>query len=266
MYKSTGRVITLTTYSATFKTDGMTSVWAYVWNDNGMHPFTPARSQNTSSIAGKKILTIGDSITRRGWYQKYIADASGAEFVGTQTSQHYDMKCEGYSGKDTAYVFGSNGPFWNPSTSQLDFNYYVQQNNISPDIVTLLFGLNESENPPEYISAMQSMIDSIHEYNANLPVYVIVPFGEAYTAWHGTGDMYYQRFKLMELLQCACYALTDCILIHAYYVMDDDTDYAKHTVEYGVGNLTFDVINDGVHPDEATGFKKLANIIYNYLE
>ena len=32
VYKSTGRVITLTTYSATFKTDGMTSVWAYVWN------------------------------------------------------------------------------------------------------------------------------------------------------------------------------------------------------------------------------------------
>ena len=32
VYNSTGRVITLNDYSATFKTDGMTEAWAYVWN------------------------------------------------------------------------------------------------------------------------------------------------------------------------------------------------------------------------------------------
>ena len=32
VYNSTGRIITLNDYSATFKTDGMTEVWAYVWN------------------------------------------------------------------------------------------------------------------------------------------------------------------------------------------------------------------------------------------
>ena len=32
VYNSTGRVITLNDYSATFKTDGMNEVWAYVWN------------------------------------------------------------------------------------------------------------------------------------------------------------------------------------------------------------------------------------------
>lgn len=32
VYNSTGRIITLNDYSATFKTDGMTEAWAYVWN------------------------------------------------------------------------------------------------------------------------------------------------------------------------------------------------------------------------------------------
>ena len=32
VYKSTGRVVTLNNYTATFKTDGMTEAWAYVWN------------------------------------------------------------------------------------------------------------------------------------------------------------------------------------------------------------------------------------------
>ena len=34
-YNSTGRIITLYDYSATFKTDGWTDVWAYVWNNDG---------------------------------------------------------------------------------------------------------------------------------------------------------------------------------------------------------------------------------------
>ena len=34
VYNASGRVITLNDYTVTFKTDGMTEVWAYVWNDD----------------------------------------------------------------------------------------------------------------------------------------------------------------------------------------------------------------------------------------
>lgn len=34
-YNSTGRIIELTTFTTTFKTDGMDAVWAYAWNNDG---------------------------------------------------------------------------------------------------------------------------------------------------------------------------------------------------------------------------------------
>ena len=239
----------------------------YVWLEDDTLDIMPvAFSQNTSSLSGKKILTVGDSITARGWYQHYIQEASGAEFVGTHTSIYYNVPCEGFSGMNAAYIFGSNGPFWNPTAGKMDFEYYCTQNNISPDIVTCLLGLNESETPQQYFEYLQAFVDDVKAYNSSIAVYIIIPFGEAYKAWYGTGAMLYSRFKNIELMQCECYGLTDCTLIPAYYVIDDDTDYHTHSVSYGVGDLSFDVIDDGVHPDETTGFKKLANIIYNYLE
>ena len=50
VYNSTGRVITLNDYSATFTTDGMDAVWAYVWNGDekplGEWPGTQLTAEN----------------------------------------------------------------------------------------------------------------------------------------------------------------------------------------------------------------------------
>ena len=239
----------------------------YVWaEDDNLNPLATTRTQNTTSLTGKKILTVGDSITARGWYQHFIGEVSGAEFVGTRTSMYYNQKCEGYSGRNAAYIFGEDGPFWNASAAKMDFAYYCTQNNIAPDIVFVMLGLNESETPQEYFEYIQAFVDDVKAYDSSIHVFVGIPFGEAYKAWYGAGVMLYSRFKKLELIQCQCYGLTDCTLVPCYYAIDDDTDYAKHSVAYGVGELSFDIIDDGVHPDENTGFKKIANVIYNYLQ
>ena len=240
----------------------------YVWdkeNDNiSLIPCT--KTHNTTSLSGKKILTVGDSITYRGYFQKFIATASSAEFVGTVEAVEPGIYCEGYSGRSAPYVLGADGPFYNPNTQQIDFHYYATLHQIEPDYITILFGLNDTETPAEYASIIQNFINSVHTHNAAIKVFVITPFDEAHAPWYGAGVMYFARFQRIRLYQCFCNGLSNCTIIPGHYVIDDDTDYAKHSVEYGVGNLTFDIINDGVHPDRNTGFKKLANIVYNYIQ
>lgn len=235
-------------------------------DDKVVNYFNYTKTHNEESIANKKILTVGDSITKRGWYQNYIKTAeSSVDFVGTQDTNNYSLKCEGYSGQSMSYVFGSSGPFWNASTGKIDFYNYCTTNNIHPNIVICMFGLNETETPQEYFNYLQAFIDEVKDYSESIDVYIGIPFGECGEAWYGTGAIAFGRFANMELYQCQCYGLSDCTLIPCYYVIDDNTDYSKHEVSYGVGDLSFNIVNDGVHPDETTGFKKLANIIYNYL-
>lgn len=229
--------------------------------------------QNTSDISNKKVLCIGDSYTARGWYQDQIHDrVNSIQFVGTKTTLHNNYLSEGYSGTTADQIFGhyyvdlADGvtkvsPFWNPNTDSVDFSYYCSTNSIAPDYVVVMFGLNET-NQNNYQTAVQTFIDSVHSYNANLLVYVVEPMVEASLASDVHSGFNQQNAQYNSSL---CWnALTNCIHVPARTMMVDEYDYESAELDYGYG-VTMDGLEDAVHPSETVGFKKIGDLLYNWL-
>lgn len=226
-------------------------------------------NQNTSNISNKKILMIGDSITNRGWLQQYISERVSVDFVGTkQTGDGVGVKdylCEGYPGKTSTWMIGEGSPFWNPNTNKFDFHYYCTLHSIEPNIVTIEFGLNERIYGDTFAENLQLMIDNIHAHNSNISVYVVMPFRMRKGAHNNTYSFPEEAYTYNVSCMLSCETLTDCTLIPTWFVLNDKYDYNVINANYGYGDITYETVNDPIHPSQAIGFKKLADMIYSYL-
>lgn len=225
--------------------------------------------QNTSNISNKKILMIGDSITNRGWLQQYISERVSVNFVGTkQTGDGVGVKdymCEGYPGKTSTWVIGNNSPFWNPNTNKFDFHYYCTLHSIEPDIVTIEFGLNERIYGDAFAENLQLMIDNIHAHNSDISVYIVIPFRMRKGAHNNGYSFPEEAYTYNVSCMLSCETLTDCTLIPTWFVLNDKYDYNVINANYGYGDITYETVNDPIHPSQTIGFKKLADMIYSYL-
>lgn len=229
--------------------------------------------ENTTNIANKKVLCIGDSYTARGWYQNQLLSREATlRFIGTKTTQHGGHLSEGYSGARADQIFGhyyvdlADGqtkvsPFWNPSTNAVDFSYYVQQTGNIPDYIVVMFGLNET-NQNNYQNAVQTFINSVRTYSTAIPIYVAEPMTEAEAA----SDIHngYNQQNAQYNASLCWNALTGCIHIPARMMMVDEYDYDAASLDYGYG-VTMSGLADAVHPSESVGFKKIGDQIYNWL-
>ena len=247
----------------------------YISNSAGLKLTTDSVvKENKTSIANKKILTVGDSVTRRGWYQQQIkTHEPTVEFVGTQTSHYNNIQCEGYSGLRAEDVFGypnfilpdapgMANPFYNSTTEKIDFEYYCTTNNIHPDYVVIEFGLNETSSK-NYNTYMRNFISSVKAYDSSIIVYVVQPFGESDTGSPYTKTANHRRTMKECVLES--YKFEDCVKIPCYFIMVDEYDYDYADVDYGYGDATVHIASDGIHPKEQTGFAKLGDMIYNWL-
>ena len=225
--------------------------------------------QNTSNISNKKILMIGDSITNRGWLQQYISERVSVDFVGTkQTGEGTGVKdymCEGYPGKTSTWMTGENSPFWNPNTSKFDFHYYCTLHSIEPDIVTIEFGLNERIYGDTFAENLQLMIDNIHAHNTDISVYIVMPFRMRKGAHNNGYSFPEEAYTYNVSCMLSCETLTNCSLIPTWFVLNDKYDYNTIKANYGYGDITYETVNDPIHPSQIIGFKKLADMIYSYL-
>ena len=227
-------------------------------------------NQNTNTISNKNILMIGDSITNRGWLQKYINERESVNFVGTkQTGEGVGVKdymCEGYPGKTSTWMVGKESPFWNPNTNMFDFHYYCTLHSIEPDIVTLEFGLNERIYGDTFAENLQLMIDNIHAHNSDIEVYVIMPFRMRRGAHTNKYNIVEEAYTYNMSCMLSCETLTDCTLIPTWFILNDRYDYNTINVNYGYGEITYESTNDPIHPSELIGFKKISDMIYSYLK
>lgn len=227
-------------------------------------------NKNTNTISNKNILMIGDSITNRGWLQKYINERESVNFVGTkQTGEGVGVKsymCEGYPGKTSTWMVGKESPFWNPNTNMFDFHYYCTLHSIEPDIVTLEFGLNERIYGDAFAENLQLMIDNIHAHNSDIEVYVVMPFRMRKGAHTNKYDIVEEAYTYNMSCMLSCETLTDCTLIPTWFILNDRYDYNTINVNYGYGEITYESTNDPIHPSELIGFKKLSDMIYSYLK
>lgn len=233
------------------------------FNDNR---FTIAFSENTTSIANKKILMVGDSITNRGWIQRKLLEyVPSLTFLGTkQTGVGQgvtDYMCEATPGATAKQMIGSG------STINNDFASYVANSlgGVAPDYVIIEFGLNETS-ASDYVTYVQGLIDGIKSYDSNIKAYVLMPFERCLsqnmgTLYNFTNTQYTTGKRI--ILESASF--TDCVLIPTYFIFDDRYDYT-HVTQSGYGyGVQIDMVPDFVHPSESVGFLKLADMIYNYL-
>lgn len=223
--------------------------------------------QNTANVANKKVLMIGDSFVARGYMQHFLSQFEPTlQFIGTKNTQFYNFKSEGVSGSRLYYFTDpATSPFW--YNGQLDFNAYLNVNNLpTPDYVIINSAINHSSyfnsEYGSYHQNLMSLIDMIQSFDSNIKIYVT--YGANY-AMEIPSSYGYPNMRQYEVLKCAnsVYDTEDVTIIPLNSALIDDLDYTKSTYNY-YGN-TITMYDDCVHPDENTGFKKLAEMIYNYL-
>ncbi|GAB4042550.1 hypothetical protein [Spirosoma litoris] len=136
-------------------------------------------AKKSSPSTNKNILLIGDSFTQQAYYPNELArrltgtggtptgdGLTNLTFVGTQGVA---TKHEGWSGKTYSFFESNQSPFWNPSTSQVDFNYYCTQNSYSQiDYAVIILGTNAKEDN----SIIGALWDKLLAHNPNIKVLI----------------------------------------------------------------------------------------------
>ena len=224
-------------------------------------------TQNDIDVDNKKILMIGDSFVARGFIQNWLHSINDSlQFIGTKDTQNYGYKCEGVSGSRLYY-------FTDPETSpfyyngELNFSAYLSNNNLSaPDYVIINSAINHTSynnaTYGSYLSNVLALVNMIKSYSDTIKIYVTYGANYAITK----GSIYgYPSLRFTEVRKCcnSVYDIDGITVIPVDYALIDDLDYNTTIVTYFGNDVT--VLSDCVHPNENTGFRKIANMIYNYL-
>lgn len=223
--------------------------------------------QNTANVRNKKVLMIGDSFIARGYIQNYLKQFEPTlEFIGTKDTQYYGFKSEGVSGSRLYYFTDpETSPFYFNGT--LDLSAYLNVNNIpAPDYIVINSAINHSHyydsTYGSYLEQLNQLITMIRNYSTDIKIYVTHGANYAMTIPSTYG---YPNLRELEVLKCinSVYDTENTVIIPVNQCLIDELDYTKTTYNY-YGN-TIDMYPDCVHPTETTGFKKISEMIYNYL-
>lgn len=228
----------------------------------------------------KKILFIGDSKTDANVYtQKLIdmfsKDGMSIELLGSRGNSD-NNRHEGRSGW-SARMYCTNeyergveedSPFYNPSTSQFDFDYYMTQKGYSNvDYVFICLGTNDSEN--NFINYYNEMIRSVKAYDSNIVIGIWTPapfatFG-GYT--HTTNDL--QNFGKIEAIlnefDTPNYENDKIFVVPTHMNIDTFYDFGWKNIRYNdVSEETYRVCTDPIH--EVNGYCHDADVIFGYIK
>ena len=223
--------------------------------------------QNTANVANKKIIMIGDSFVARGFIQHYLSQFEPTlQFIGTRDTLYYNYKSEGVSGSRLYY-------FTDPTTSPfyfngaLDFSAYLNVNNLpTPDYVVINSAINHTRyfdnEHGSYHTQLTELINMIRSFSTEIKIYITYGANYAMTIPSTYG---YPNGRELEVLKCAnsVYDTENTVIIPVNQCLVDELDYTKGTYNYYGQQI--DMFADCVHPEETTGFKKISEMIYNYL-
>lgn len=243
-----------------------------------------------TAVTGKKAIFIGDSLTDDGVYPaeiQYNLSHGGIVSVGTineditYVGQTYNVNHEGRGGWTTTNymtaqsVSGVANPFYNPSSQTFDFSYYMNQNGFSGvDLVSIYLGTNADTSFDVTIENLNAMIESIHDYDANIKI-LINTFHEA-AGQDGCGNhngllssqvLRNTRLNNTRLLLYE-YESNNHVNVYPttlYFNVDGEHDYS--TVQQPLSSRNPETVvrqNNNVHPS-VYGYLKFADSIYNQM-
>lgn len=235
----------------------------------------------------KKVLIIGDSLTDADVYLSEVNnlltnDVMHIEFLGTRDTD--EVPNEGYSGW-RAYTFAkcetasddgistaNTNPFYNPSTQEFDFAYYMTAQGYSGvDYVFINLGVNDigrNNHYSDFTDFYDLIIASIHDYDANIrigiglpPVRGLMDNGNQ----KSVNDGLYADKKLISVYDNR--ENENIYVIPFFLNVDPDHDYNFVMESISVRNpdVKMMVCTDSTHPS-SVGYYKMADVLYSYLK
>lgn len=232
--------------------------------------------KSTSVKSSLTALVIGDSTVNAGKETQKMLDLATADGYsltllgtrGTEVNKH-----EGRPGwtadhytKSSAYS-GLSNPFYNSATSAFDFAYYMAQQGYSGvDCVFLQLGINDmfsAQSDDEmtialnaYLSNMETIINSIHAYDANIKVVVnlIIPCTADQDAFTGIYNIQTTSWRCKKNTYEANLALLDRY----------DGVSNVYLSPYNAALDTVNNMDGGVHPVD-NGYVQLGTQMYSYM-
>ena len=241
-----------------------------------------------SSVTGKKVLFIGDSLTDAGIYPAEIQhnlSNGGIVSIGTRSDTvsiggvSLSVNHEGRSGwasydytrSVTNFRTDVNNPFWNDNTDAFDFAYYMaQQGYDGVDVVCINLGTNGVSNTAT-IPAIDEMIESIHAYDSNIKVVVSLitqgatqdGFGDKVGIMSGRGfDL--DSMRLVQQYIAKYDGIENNVDVsELYFCLDKMHDFDTKQVAVSSRNPAVVTIQtNNVHPS-VYGYLKFADVYYN---
>lgn len=272
------------------------SAQAQLYYDNTNEPFMLSSSMTVHTVpasAGsgttKKVMLIGDSLTDADATSGELVtmfndDVMNIELVGTLgTAPNLNEGRAGWRaytyakcarGSDDVASLAYTNPFYNPSTQQFDFNYYMTQNGFSGiDYVFICLGTNDlgasnHTSDADILSYYDIMINSIHSYDSNIKIGLWLPPTRSLYANNNRKAI---DFSLrMNKLLISTYGTSESnkiYLVPVYLNVDPEHDYNSSEVPISSRNTnyTMEISIDAVHP-AVVGYKKIADVIYSYIK
>lgn len=227
----------------------------------------------------KTVLIIGDSLTEQhdaiasDLVTMFSEDVMNVTLIGTQGSG--SAKHEGRSGwsaeiyTSQATYDGKTNPFWNSSTQEFDFTYYMTQNSYSSvDYVFIDLGSNSIDSTSaDIITAYNTIIDSIHDYDSAIRIGVWLPPVRAVSIKRALqrGN---QSLNVNKTLIDTFDGMENSkiYLVPVYFNLDPYYDYKIVERQVSARNtMTLELVEDLLHP-ALVGFQKLADMIYSYIK
>lgn len=253
------------------------------------------RIVDSSVVSGKSlnVLVIGDSKVNGGRLsfelrKQLTANGATPNFIGTIESTAFNIYHEGRSGWTSADytkpTTKTNYPnaFWDGN--KFNFTYYMTQNGFSGvDYVFINLGTNDYASSAnlgkldyinDFISNINTMVSSIRQYNANVPIVIGLAEGVCTYQWSSSIDNYlYNLNTRARLLNKAAIAEWDnresekLFVCPLYLSMDMENDYVMTDVplsdrdETNTTGKTRKSVTDTMH-QSAVGYGKNADYMF----
>lgn len=272
--------------------------WTATPTTTGIYPITitvyknfEPVSQTTSNIivkdasvgtgVTKDALIMGDSTVNQDWMilrakELLTADPLTVNFLGTRGG--YDAKHHEGRGGWTASMYRTNttyngapNPFFNPSTNDFDFSYYMTEQGFTGlNYFGFCSGINDTINfktdadlldaIPNILTDFDFIINSVHSYDANINVgvFVTIPPNESQDAF---GEMYNNGYNQWR------YKRNNALWIEKLVEHFDNRQ--SENIYLIPDNNNIDAVNgfrDPIHPNEEIGDVQRGNTLYYWFK
>lgn len=253
--------------------------------------FLRAKEANSGNGKTVKGIFIGDSFTALGKYLYDILQTCNdnnitLQSLGTKniTVNNVQVVHEGRSGWKTSdyatqankTVSGvtENNPFYHNGT--FDFSYYMAQQGYSGlDFVALFTGVNDSisDSDDTILSSLTTIINSIHNYDTNIPVLLWLTPTRCIAPTNGFKRRYYNQN--LSLVDCDLAQKYNCVVVDNFssaqnvaiipvgFNVDPIYDYALTEQNRNTEDTTHKryMCSDPIHLNN-NGYKHISDMVY----